>query len=258
MTSYPKRIQVLNSCIQNFYKSQTIKPDKFYIWLSYEEFSNKELDLPKDLLETINKYKIELKWLKDNLYVFKRFMIYPKHHQDYCFFIDDDVFYSPTLIQDSLTILKQYPNTICNLWLQFTAIPLFKGIKRIGWDQHLNNIKNIKYWLCGNCAISPNTFPLECFNYLNIFKQYAEGNDELFLIPFVLKNNIQISFIPKYYQFINLKNSQQESVCKKMDEIYNNTAIKKHDIILYNILKNTNTLDIFKKIHITYGDQNVK
>lgn len=251
MTSYPKRIKYVSIVINDFLSKQTIKPNIFYLWLSQQDFPNKQNDLPLQLLESIQKYKIKLQWLKDNLYSFKRFMVYPQHYDDYCIFIDDDVLYSPQIIQNCLNVLKQYPKTICNLWIQFTAIPIFQGIKRTAWGRDFSSIKNIKNWMCGNCMIPPNVFPLECLEYIDVFKKYANGNDELFLIPFVIKNNIEISFNPVGYPFNELNGSQQQSVHKSGDELIN--GIAKHDICLFNILKETNTLQYYQKIYINYN-----
>ena len=54
MTSWSGRIEHVGSSIFRFFKTQTKLPDIFYLWLSEEEFPNKENDLPKDLLLTIN------------------------------------------------------------------------------------------------------------------------------------------------------------------------------------------------------------
>ena len=68
MTSWTGRIQHVSRAIYNFFKTQTKKPDLFYLFLSIEEFKNKESDLPQDLKLIINAYNIKLMWTKENEY----------------------------------------------------------------------------------------------------------------------------------------------------------------------------------------------
>ena len=49
MTSYPKRITNVSKSIFYLLNKQTVKPDEIHLWLSTEEFPNKEKDLPDDL-----------------------------------------------------------------------------------------------------------------------------------------------------------------------------------------------------------------
>ena len=42
MTSWTKRINCVARSIYYFMKTQTVKPDLFYLWLAEEEFPNKE------------------------------------------------------------------------------------------------------------------------------------------------------------------------------------------------------------------------
>ncbi|WP_291631455.1 hypothetical protein [Clostridium sp.] len=94
MTSWTKRINCVARSIYYFMKTQTVKPDLFYLWLAEEEFPNKEKDLPNDLLMIIEGLHITLKWIKKNTYCHKRWNVYPEHMEDLVISIDDDVIYN--------------------------------------------------------------------------------------------------------------------------------------------------------------------
>ena len=90
MTSWTKRIQYVAKTIYYFLKTQTVKPDMFYLWLAEDEFPNKEKDLPEDLLTICSVFNVQIKWTKYNEYAFKRWYVYPKHNDDLVISIDDD------------------------------------------------------------------------------------------------------------------------------------------------------------------------
>ena len=77
MTSYPGRIMNVGKSIFLLLKKQTIKPDEIHLWLSIEEFPNKEKSLPEDLNLIIEKCDdVFLHWLEKNTYVHKRHEIF--------------------------------------------------------------------------------------------------------------------------------------------------------------------------------------
>ena len=72
MTSYPKRIKNVPRSAYFLLDKQTVKPDEIHLWLSVEEFPNKEKDLPDDLNTFIECDAIILHWVPKNTYVHKR------------------------------------------------------------------------------------------------------------------------------------------------------------------------------------------
>jgi len=114
MTSYPKRINNVAISIKLLLTKQTIKPNEIHLWLSIEEFKNKEKDLPQQLLNIINENNnVFLHWVEKNTYVHKRHEIFKyTNDSDYVFLIDDDVEYDQKLIETVLEKAKLYPNTI--------------------------------------------------------------------------------------------------------------------------------------------------
>ena len=64
MTSWTKRINNVKPVVENFMRG-TLQPDRLYLSLSVEEFSNRESDLPKDLVEYFNtNEKLILNWVE--------------------------------------------------------------------------------------------------------------------------------------------------------------------------------------------------
>ena len=93
MTSWTKRINCVARSIYYFMKTQTVKPDLFYLWLAEEEFPNKEKDL-------------------------------------YVFTADDDVVYEYNMLEKFLAISEKLPEA-CVCFGKFSGAlcdqPVVKG-----------------------------------------------------------------------------------------------------------------------------------
>jgi hypothetical protein len=112
LTSWKNRIKYLHDFLFVFFKTQLEKPDIFYIWLSIDEFPNKEKDLDDKLVKFISDHNINLMWLNGNDTVFKRWNVFPKHLNDIVISIDDDRVYPFDLISDAKQVKS---GTIQNL-----------------------------------------------------------------------------------------------------------------------------------------------
>ena len=104
-TSWKKRIPYLEEFVNHFEK-QTIKPDKFILWLSSDEISENEL--PKSLYDNKN---LEIHWVDKNLKSFKKFLSIEQYPNAYNIILDDDRYYSPNTIEMLLKKSKECNNS---------------------------------------------------------------------------------------------------------------------------------------------------
>ena len=63
LTTFPARIKYVHYTI-NTLLNQTLKADKVILWLAEEQFTNKEKDLPKDLLR-LKDFGLTISWCED-------------------------------------------------------------------------------------------------------------------------------------------------------------------------------------------------
>lgn len=180
LTSWKNRIKYLYNFIYIFYKTQKELPDIFYVWLSTDEFPNKEKDLDEKLLNFIQTKNIQLKWIKENTRQFKRWNVYPEHYEDIVISLDDDRIYPFDLIE---TAKKVKQGTILNLY--------YGG--ECGQYTSLN-------WICAQCIIPANTMPTEMWQdkYKILIKECNLHSDEAYIQPFVDLNNIKIEHSLKF------------------------------------------------------------
>lgn len=190
LTSWKKRINYLYNFLYVFFKTQKELPDIFYIWLSLEEFPNKEKDLDEKLVKFINDHNINLIWQEGNEKVFKRWYVYPKHYQDLVISIDDDRVYPFDLIEEAKKVKSgTIQNLIC---LDVTGLLFRKD-----------------YWFCGQSIIPPNTFPVECMseNFKKLRDELNIQCDEAWISPFLLKNKVKILPDKLKFSFTNFLDS---------------------------------------------------
>lgn len=196
MTSYPKRIVNVGKSIYALLNKQTLPPDEIYIWLSTEEFPNKENDLPKDLVlfsEVSNKIKI--KWVEKNTYVHKRHEIFKIIKDAYVFFMDDDVYYNEDLIKTVVEKAKQYPNSIIcyNNYNphEYHGKHILYRNNTFGSGPFINKIR----W-CGQSMIPSEIYPMEILSdeYKKIRDKTSPISDECWFQPFVVEYNLPIYY----------------------------------------------------------------
>jgi len=94
LTSWKGRIKYINNNLESLLNN-SIKPKKVILNLSIEEFPNKNLDLPKEILILLKKYdNFEIFWVKKNNNVFKKLIpTIKRFKKDLIISLDDDILY---------------------------------------------------------------------------------------------------------------------------------------------------------------------
>lgn len=189
MTSYPKRIKSVGKFIYQFYKTQKVKPDYFYLWLSTKNFPNREKDLPNDLLLICKHFGVFISWVDYDDGCTKRWNVYPKHYEDIVVAVDEDNLYDIHLIE-KMKNFKTSEKCIYAVWDNLTnyLVPTkeiefkYKHYKKI----HKSN-KSLRMKIAGQSVYPPKTFPLDALNpkYLDLRLKYCKKCDESWLQPFL-------------------------------------------------------------------------
>lgn len=196
MTSYPKRIINVYYSIRLLLEKQTLKPDRIYLWLSEEEFPDKENDLPAILVDLIDSNgTVKLMWVKENTYVHKRHEVFKIVKDAYVFLMDDDVEYDPSLIENVVAIARQYPDTIV-LYNRYSP-HIYDGI-RIKYKREKECLSGGPYinkirW-CGQSMIPSNLYPTVILgdSYQRIRNETSPISDECWFQPWVVYYDIPL------------------------------------------------------------------
>lgn len=110
LTSFPPRMKDIHYCLYSLL-SQEFKPDEVVLWLSYEEFPNKEKDIPKNVLNLKNN-GLTIKWC-ENIGSYKKLLPALKEYpDDFIVTADDDIYYPKDWLKVLWEEHEKYPNCI--------------------------------------------------------------------------------------------------------------------------------------------------
>lgn len=118
MTSWTKRIKNVKPVVENVMKG-TLQPDRLYLSLSVEEFPNRELDLPTDLVNYFNSDdKIIINWVEgENTKTMKK--VFPVLQyldgDDIILPVDDDIMYPLDYVEKRVEEYKTHFQPISGL-----------------------------------------------------------------------------------------------------------------------------------------------
>ena len=113
LTSHPGRISVVGKTIETLV-GQTVRPKRIVLWLSQEEFPNKEKELPHDLIVLKNTYDyFQICWVKEDLKPHKKyFYAMQTYRKEPVIIVDDDVYYDTHLVEYLLDSYERFPDCI--------------------------------------------------------------------------------------------------------------------------------------------------
>jgi len=135
LTSYPARINTVYKTISTLLK-QNLKPDKVILWLSKEQFPGQDSDLP-ETLTNLKQFGLEVEWVDEDIKSYKK-IIPPlnKYPDDIIITADDDVYYSPNMVE---SLYNAYLNDPKNIYVK-------RSVKLRLNDNHLEGISSRKYF----------------------------------------------------------------------------------------------------------------
>lgn len=110
LTTFPTRINDVWMTIECLLR-QTYMPEKIILWLSKEQFSSKK-DLPESLLKLENDV-FEMRFVNGDIRSHKKYVYaFNEFPTKLIVTIDDDIIYSPNLIENLVKANRQYPNDV--------------------------------------------------------------------------------------------------------------------------------------------------
>ena len=201
LTSHPGRINTVSTCINSLIK-QTCKPKKIVLWLSEEQFPQRELELPKDLVKLQDKTNFKIRWVKEDIKPHKKYYYAMQEYPDYpIIIVDDDVIYDNTLVEKLLKSYKKFPG--CISCMRANLIMFKSNGKLRKYDAWLKDYKMLldepSYWLMptgvGGVLYPPHSMPKELFDVSEI-KENALFTDDLWLKMHAVSNGI-LTVVPK-------------------------------------------------------------
>ena len=112
LTSFPARILFVPKVIDRLL-SQTRPPDEIVLYLSMDQFPNREPDLPEALRSLVSEGKLLLRWVEGDLKPHKKYIYaFREFPKEIIVTVDDDAQYSATLLEDLWQTHLKYPEAV--------------------------------------------------------------------------------------------------------------------------------------------------
>ena len=217
MTSHPPRINYAHESIETIL-SQTLKPDKFILWLAESDFPEKEKNLPETLL-LLEKKGLTIKYYKKNLKQYLKLIPTLKYYPNSIIItVDDDIIYRKDMIEKLYKNYLKYPKDI-----QAHRITKFEYIKEkfitIGGGAHYYNNSSFlnKLTGVGGVLYPPNCFYKDILND-NLFMSLAPTNDDQWFWVQAILNGVRVRVIENPdFELHYVKNTQKTGLVNKND-----------------------------------------
>lgn len=142
LTSFPKRIEYIHKTIESILDQSEI-PDRVILWLSEEEFINKEKDLPRELLALEND-GLEIKWC-ENIRSHKKYVYTMlQNPTDIVITADDDILYDQNMISYLFKSYLKFPTCISANRVHAIGFSEEGKVSRyMEWPQEIENMYQI-------------------------------------------------------------------------------------------------------------------
>ena len=134
LTSFPARIETTGAVIEQMLY-QTVRPDEVVLWLSKDQFPEREKELPKKILDLRDKFGVKIGWCDGDVKAYKKFLpALEQYPEDLIIIIDDDLLYPIDLVEQLADAHKKFPNAI-----------IASRVHRIGIDEN-GKMLSYKEW----------------------------------------------------------------------------------------------------------------
>ena len=202
LTSYPKRIGTVHITIKSLLQ-QSFKADKVILWLSQEEFPNKEADLPQALMD-LQKQGLTIGWCK-NLKSYNKLLPSLQAYPDAVIItVDDDGIYAHNWLEILVDSYTSNPRCIHAQRADKIAIQDGKVLPYRKWLNH-NKLHDTKpSYLLLAAGVAGTLYPPHCFND-NIFDldkmlELCPANDDVWFWGNAILNGIRTHFVANALQ----------------------------------------------------------
>lgn len=238
LTSHPKRISVAEKCIRTLI-DQTVQPIKLILWLSKDEFPEREKDIPHELVVLKNTYEFfDIIWVDGDLKPHKKYFYAMQQWPDNpVIIVDDDVFYDPHLVEYLLESYERFPDCVSAMRVNLMGFRRDGSIMDYeGWTMGYRMLQDTPSTQLvptgvGGVLYPPHSLPQKVFD-----RKAIEENclycDDLWLKIFASHAGFK-TVMPEKFCVEKLIEGSQDAALWKMNVRYGNN----NDVSLKNILK---------------------
>lgn len=218
LTTFPDRINEV-AIVINQLLTQTLKPDKLILWLAYEQFPNKEYNLPKKLLN-LKEFGLEIRWCEDLRSYKKLIPTLKEFPNDIIVTYDDDIYYPADSLKNLYNAYLKKQNCICThryskVYFENNNLKFFNSKKNIFDNSTKTNSSYFNTIIgCGGVLYPPNSLNKEVLNIKKLLK-LSSTQDDIWFWAMAVLNHTQIKVVDGFdTNLFTVENTQQSGLCK--------------------------------------------
>ncbi|MDR2409925.1 MAG: hypothetical protein LBE13_17690 [Bacteroidales bacterium] len=210
LTSFPERIDEIKYTIYSLL-DQTVSPEKIVLWLAESQFSNKEKELPKILLD-LQKYNFEINWCED-IKSYKKLIPSIKHYPDYYILTaDDDLYYERKWLQKIWDEHLRYPDDyICHIAYRIKFNKEGGILPYCGWKYIKSSDSSlINFPLSGAGGLHHKNYLSPDITNKELFLNLCPYADDIWFYFMLIKGNTRIRVVRKPSNRVKYVNPYRE------------------------------------------------
>ena len=213
LASYPARINTVNKTIETLL-TQTVKPDRLILWLAYEQFPNKEGDLPQNLLE-LKQFGLEIGWSEDLKSYKKLVPALQKFPEDIIVTADDDLYYQKDWLE---SLYSAYLKDSKNIYTRRACRVVNKGnvFKNTPHYSNTHYEPDFSNQLMGGAGTiyPPHSLHKDVFK-TELIKTLVPTYDDIYFWAMAIINGTKIGLVKnKDLNIYNVEGTQDGALCK--------------------------------------------
>ena len=197
LTSIPNRSHDLYYCLHSLF-NQSLKPDKIILWLSEDDFPNKNDDIPNEILD-FEKFGLSIEWC-ENIKSYKKLLpAIRKYPNDYIVTADDDIYFPNNWLETLWIEHNKYPNCLIS-----------SRARKIDFNKKDYSLKKYANWKLFKKGVEPsflnfptngagtlffpNSLSKDFFNQ-DLFTKLSPLGDDIWVWAMAVRNNTKIKVV---------------------------------------------------------------
>lgn len=236
LTSFPQRINYVHYTIESLL-TQSVKPDKLYLWLAKEQFPNLESDLPENLLN-LKKFGLTINWCEDIRSYKKLVPSLVECPEDIIITFDDDIYYDKDTIKNLYEAYLANPQCISShrgyrvKFCKDRLLSFFRSNEMIwNWQKYKNPSLYNTIIGCGGVLYPPNSLYKDVVNS-DKFLDILPTQDDIWFWAMAVLQGTKIQVVDGFSKSLEIVPSTQNcTLCKintkKGDGLSGNQSISR-------------------------------
>lgn len=213
LTSFPQRMQYLQKGLYSL-MNQEYKPNMIILWLSEDQFPNRNYDLPDEILE-LQMYGLTIRWLQGDLRSYKKLIPALKEFpEDIIVTADDDLYYPSDWLKKLVDAYLASPKCIhCHLITRLIINnSVINSVKKENWMKGTSSYYN-KLLGGSGTLYPPHSLNQEVMNK-TVFLDIAPTSDDIWFWAMAVINGTTIHWISNgIKELYYIEKTQENTPC---------------------------------------------